>query len=152
MIEVEIGPAERSDVPEISRIEQASFPHPFSAETFQRELGLGMAHLCKATLNESVVGYIDYWHLADEIHLVSNAVDPTCRRQKIASRMMDFLVDYARREEVRVIYLDVRVSNEAAAALYRRHNFQVIGRRKRYYTDNNEDAIEMVLTLREPEP
>ena len=42
--------------------------------------------------------------------------------------------------------LEVRASNEPAKNLYKKLGFQEIGRRKRYYADNNEDALVMVLT------
>jgi ribosomal-protein-alanine N-acetyltransferase len=41
--------------------------------------------------------------------------------------------------------LEVRVSNRAALALYRKYEFEVVGRRRNYYRDNNEDAYQMHL-------
>jgi ribosomal-protein-alanine N-acetyltransferase len=43
--------------------------------------------------------------------------------------------------------LEVRVSNRAAQALYRKYGFEIVSRRKRYYANNNEDAYIMATPL-----
>jgi ribosomal-protein-alanine N-acetyltransferase len=43
----------------------------------------------------------------------------------------------------RWLTLEVRPSNDVAVRLYEKFGFKVIGRRRGYYTDNNEDAIVM---------
>jgi ribosomal-protein-alanine N-acetyltransferase len=59
---------------------------------------------------------------------------------------MNELVSYGRRRRVRHVLLEVRRSNRPAIALYRRIGFFAMGVRARYYPDN-EDAVEMVLSL-----
>ena len=48
---------------------------------------------------------------------------------------------------IRIVLLEVRRSNDPAIGLYRKHGFSVFGVRKKYYADNDEDAIEMALSL-----
>jgi len=57
------------------------------------------------------------------------------------------LLEHARSERVRLVILEVRRSNRPAQSLYRAHGFRAIGVRCGYYSDNAEDAVEMMLTL-----
>ncbi|MBM3324969.1 MAG: ribosomal-protein-alanine N-acetyltransferase, partial [Calditrichaeota bacterium] len=78
----------------------------------------------------------------DEIHLVNIAVRADRRRGGIGNQLMDFLMKQAQTRHARAIYLEVRRSNEAAIAFYRRHGFTLLYERKRYYS-NGEDAYIM---------
>lgn len=142
----DIRKATRSDIGEILAIERASFTHPFSRKLFLTELCLSMARLHVIRQAGRVVGYIDFWKVGPEIHLINVAVDPRLRRQGIGLELMEFLLQTARREAAQEIYLDVRVSNVAAVALYRRCGFKKTGGRKKYYADG-EDAVVMQLRL-----
>lgn len=142
----DIRKATQSDIGEILAIERTSFTHPFSKELFLTELRLSMARLHVIRQAGRVVGYIDFWKVGPEIHLINIAVDPRLRRQGIGSELMEFLLQTARREAAQEIYLDVRVSNIAAVALYRRYGFKKTGVRKKYYADG-EDAVVMQLRL-----
>lgn len=143
MTEDGIHPASREDLGEILAIEQASFPNPFTRDLFEVELRLKIAHLLVLKRGETVVGYMDFWHVADEMHLINIAVHPEKRRQGIATLLMDHLIAYAQEKGVRVIFLDVRVSNGSAIALYEKYGFKSAGVRKGYYKDNQEDAVVM---------
>jgi len=57
------------------------------------------------------------------------------------------LQEVARAERAEAIFLEVRESNQAARAFYERHGFQPSGRRARYYSQPNEDAITYRLNL-----
>ena len=94
----------------------------------------------------AVVGYVLFWHVTDEIHLLNVAVAATERRRGRGRALVDTVIAYAREHAAAKVLLEVRVSNVAALALYRGLGFEEINRRKRYY-DDGEDAIEMMLTL-----
>jgi ribosomal-protein-alanine N-acetyltransferase len=87
------------------------------------------------------------WHIADELHVLNVATAPELRRRGFARALMDEALAYAARERVRLVLLEVRRSNRAAIKLYRGLAFTVLGVRPRYYSDNDEDAIEMILSL-----
>ena len=140
--ELEILRATAGQIDAILKIERASFPNPFSRELFVTELKLSMAHLHVAMRAGEVVGYIDFWEVGPELHLINIAVRPELRRQGIGSAMMEFLLRYAQRKAFE-IYLDVRASNAGAIALYERFGFKPSGVRKGYYRDNGEDAVVM---------
>jgi ribosomal-protein-alanine N-acetyltransferase len=87
------------------------------------------------------------WLVVDELHLLSVATLPDHRRKGMARALLERAIDFARRERVRTILLEVRRSNSAAIRLYRAFGFSAAALRARYYADNFEDAVEMSLTL-----
>ena len=105
-----------------------------------------------ALINETIVGYIGGWIIADELHLLSLAIDPAHRRLGIATRL---LAELFRRGSARIVHagLEVRASNHAALVLYRSMGFRAVGVRLGYYADPREDAVIMEWTeARRPEP
>jgi ribosomal-protein-alanine N-acetyltransferase len=93
-----------------------------------------------------VVAFVVTWHVADELHVLNVATREDHRRRGIGRALMTEVIAYARRSRMKHILLEVRRSNAAAIALYRRAGFFAMGVRARYYPDD-EDAVEMVLML-----
>ncbi len=133
------------DLPEVLAIEQASFPMPFSENMFRTELLLDVASLWVVKLEGHVAGYLDYWKVADEMHVITIAVRADCKRKNIASKLIEHMIHDAKQRGVSFISLDVRVSNTPALHLYNKYGFQRTGVRKGYYQDNREDALIMTL-------
>jgi [ribosomal protein S18]-alanine N-acetyltransferase len=94
----------------------------------------------------SVVAFLLAWHVADELHVLNVATRADRRRRGIGRALLSAGVGYARRCNIRQLLLEVRRSNRSAVALYRQMGFFATGVRARYYSDD-EDAVEMVLTL-----
>lgn len=137
----------REDLPEVLAIERASFPLPFSEKLFQMELKLNIAHLLVATQDDEVKGYLDFWHVDTEMHVINIGVSPSSRQLGIGSLLMEYLIDYGKQHKVEHIFLDVRESNKAAIGLYLKFGFEQIDVRKGYYHDNQEDALVMARKL-----
>jgi ribosomal-protein-alanine N-acetyltransferase len=87
------------------------------------------------------------WLVADELHILNVATDPTYRRRGIGQALVERAIAFARERRVRLVLLEVRRSNLPAIRLYRSFGFCVLGIRRGYYGDNGEDAIEMGLVL-----
>ncbi len=136
-----------NDLPQVLAIEKASFPIPFSENLFRMELKLDVAHLYIVRVNSQATGYIDYWQIDPEMHIITIAVHPDWRAKGIGSALIQFLIEDARARKSELISLDVRPSNEAALKLYKKFGFKEAGRRKHYYQDNQEDALILSLTL-----
>ncbi len=100
------------------------------------------AHGKKAS-SPSVVGYCGFWVAADEVHISTIAVNPSFREQGIGQLLLVTAIEKALELGANLISLEVRVSNIAAQNLYRKYGFKVVGRRRRYYSDNREDALIM---------
>ena len=79
----------------------------------------------------------------DEGNITNIAVHPEYRNRKIASRILEMLIEYAICEKLSVLMLELRESNITAYNLYSKFGFEAVGKRKKYYSDNSEDAILM---------
>lgn len=86
------------------------------------------------------------WHVADELHVLNVATRVDRRRRGIARALLEHAIGYAKSNQIRSIFLEVRRSNDAAIALYGALGFSELNVRARYYPDG-EDAVEMVLAV-----
>jgi ribosomal-protein-alanine N-acetyltransferase len=138
-----------ADLDAVEEIERLSFPAPWSRQAFTDELARPWARLeiLRHARTSRVVAFSNYWIVADELQILNVAVHPGERRRGHAVRFMRHIVEEARRARVRVLSLEVRVSNQAAVALYRKLGFREVGVRPRYYADSGEDALLMDLEL-----
>ncbi len=101
---------------------------------------------------EEICGVVGLWFMVDECHVVIIATSHGERRRGLGERLMIGAIDEAFRRGSRVVTLEVRASNHAARALYRKYLFKDAGIRKRYYSDNNEDAVIMTTPhIQDPE-
>lgn len=89
---------------------------------------------------DEVCGYVLLVAGGDQADLASIAVAPTRRQAGLGGTLLDHALAAARAEGIREVFLEVRVSNEAALALYRSRGFSVIGCRRAYYRHPVEDA------------
>jgi ribosomal-protein-alanine N-acetyltransferase len=146
---VEIREMAEKDLDEVLEIERAAFPSPWSRGLFERELATPFARSFVARRKGApeVVGYMCFWLVDTECHLLNLAVHPRHRGRGIGAEILGYGVAYCLREGVQLITLEVRRSNYRAISLYRNFHFQPQGVRRRYYTDSGEDAIVMGLDL-----
>jgi ribosomal-protein-alanine N-acetyltransferase len=136
------------DIPQIVAIEESSFATPWTAEAFERELNINeYAHYVVMETEEGILGYCGLWIILDESHITNIAVLPQYRGQRLGEALLKEVINKARDLGANTMTLEVRVSNEVAKKLYRRHGFQNGGIRKRYYTDNYEDGLVMWVNL-----
>jgi ribosomal-protein-alanine N-acetyltransferase len=90
-----------------------------------------------------IIGFIILRRVADEGELLQIAVDRAFRRQGTADAMIGAALGWAKENAIKAVFLEVRKSNEAAIALYKKHGFKQAGRRKDYFTEPVEDAVIM---------
>ena len=145
-MQVLIRKMEASDIDSIFEIEKAAYgEHHWSKESFYNELqnNIGFYIVAHNPLNNEVVGYLGSWMIVDECHITTVAVSPLLRHQKIAQQLLISLINECYEKFIKYITLEVRVSNTSAINLYEKFGFKSIGVRKKYYQDNNEDALIM---------
>ena len=94
----------------------------------------------------AIAGYVSVWYQGDEAHIVEIAVRETLRGNGIGELLLIGSLRAAVQRGSRVMTLEARVSNFIAQRLYEKYNFQSVGIRKGYYSDNREDAVIMTTT------
>ncbi|MBN2099254.1 MAG: ribosomal protein S18-alanine N-acetyltransferase [Dehalococcoidia bacterium] len=90
-----------------------------------------------------IVGYASIWMMVDESHLTSIAVRQGHQHQGIGEMLLIAIINLSVQMKAQVVTLEVRASNRSAQALYAKYGFKSVGIRRRYYTDNSEDAVVM---------
>jgi ribosomal-protein-alanine N-acetyltransferase len=144
---ITIEPMTAADLDEVDAIERHSFKTPWPRQVFADELGRAWARIDVARHADRVIGFVDYWLVTDEVHLLAIATAPDHRRRGVAARLLDHLLDVARTSNAVLVTLEVRRHNVPAIALYERRGFKRVGVRPAYYQEDNEDALVMTLDL-----
>ena len=133
------------DVDAVCAIENATFAMPWSRESFLQELERNVAaRYLVAEKDGRVIGYAGAWIILDESHITNIAITPEERGQGVGRKLTEALMQYLSNLGAAYATLEVRVSNERAQHLYKSLGFVSVGKRKRYYEDNGEDAWLMV--------
>ncbi len=137
---------EPADIPAVSAVERACFDSGWPATAFERELvhnGAARYVVIEDSGQAKILGFGGIWLMLDEAHVVTVAVLPEKRRHGYGRLLVQRLLDLARALGMTSATLECRVSNAGARALYRAFGFHEVGLRKRYYSDNGEDATIM---------
>ncbi|MDD4493995.1 MAG: ribosomal protein S18-alanine N-acetyltransferase [Eubacteriales bacterium] len=143
-LEVTISPTTIAHIDQIMILENLCFTIPWSKRAFIEELTRNkFAEYHSAIVDGKVVGYVGMWKVIDEGHITNIAVHPGYRRNHIASALLEKIIESCQNSGLTAITLEVRESNIPARSLYEKYGFKVEGRRKRYYSDNDEDALIM---------
>lgn len=144
-----ILPMTVNDLTSVMAIENRSFPKPWTVGMFISELRNPVSRALTMKIRdkgkEVLGGYMVFWMIHGEAHILNIAVNPDYRRLSIATDLMNYAIDYMRENMVYEVFLEVRRSNDGARRLYRKFGFKESFERKNYYGD--EDAIVMTLSL-----
>lgn len=140
-----------ADLPWVLTIERQSFSNPWPEATFRGEIqneGLSFPLVAVEKDGSTVLGYVLYWLIQDEIQINNVAVHPDFRGCGVGEQMIRIALAEARSRGGTRAVLEVRASNAAARTLYERKlGFVLLGVRKEYYTNPPEDALVLELTL-----
>lgn len=149
-----------ADLEPVVAIEEATFPHPWTRQDYTDELTRNKAarYLVAEVSPEAgapgtIAGFAGAWIILDESHITNIAVAERFRRRGIGRQVTLALLQYLSNLGAAYATLEVRESNLPAQSLYKSLGFIAVGRRKRYYEDNGEDALIMVCDrLPPPDP
>ena len=143
-LEVHLVAMRRRHLRSVIRIENRVYPRPWSLGLFLSELALRASRSYSvARVDGLVVGYVGLMLSGEDGHITTIAVDPDWHRHGIGTRLLSHAASAARERGARHLTLEVRVSNTAAQALYKRFGFEPAGVRRNYYVETNEDALVM---------
>ncbi|MDP1742675.1 MAG: ribosomal protein S18-alanine N-acetyltransferase [Polaromonas sp.] len=152
-LEVQFETMTESWLAAVCRVEQSAYPHPWTQGNFSDSLRAGyQAQLLigGAGPDAQLLGYFVAMQGVDEVHLLNITVAPAWQRQGWARLMLDGLVLWSRGQGAQWVWLEVRVSNTRARAVYERYGFRHVGNRRQYYPADaagREDAVVMSLAL-----
>ena len=147
-----LRPMREDDLPTVMLTERRSYTLPWSEATFQRELGdISNSHLLivedisseDAGGERHIVGHGCWWEVVDECHITNVTVSPDVRRRGVGQFLLEGIINQARRRGAVRATLEVRLSNAAAVGLYEKFGFTSVAMRRKYYPDNEEDALVM---------
>ncbi len=139
------------DIDQVHALEERIFPTPWTRKSYEFELQSNPAS--KQWIIEAwsehkewiIVAYSVCWQLGDELHIANFAVAPKYRRRGLGRRLLHHVLARAAETGMKSATLEVRSGNQTAQILYTRFGFEIVGRRKRYYSNNHEDALLMQL-------
>jgi len=140
---ITIRPAGPADLPEILRIERASFSMPWAEQSLRAELEPGRAFFDAALSEGTVCGFCILHRFGPEGEIFNIAVAEAFRGQGIGRQLLEAALEHARADGMERVFLEVRDGNGPARALYDACGFAEIGRRRGYYDKPVEDAILM---------
>ena len=132
-----------ADVQAVAALEQGCFSRPWRQVDIAYFTTEASNVLLVAEEDGEVLGYVGMSMVLDEGQIQNIATAPTARRRGVASALLASLFEVGKAHDLAVYHLEVRASNEAAQALYRRCGFAEVGRRKSYYIAPTEDAVLM---------
>jgi [ribosomal protein S18]-alanine N-acetyltransferase len=138
---VNLRPMTTADIDAALALEERVYAQAWSRQVFTDELEQPTRRYLVADVSGLLAGYGGVMLVGDEAHITTVVVDPSHRQSRIGTRLMLALIAEALGAGAKALTLEVRVSNEAAQALYRRFGMAPVGVRKRYYRD--EDALIM---------
>ena len=138
-----------SDLETVADNEVAAYPHPWSYGIFEDCLQFCYPSWVAENPRKEVVGHAIMTLAVGEAHILNVCAHPHYQGMGLGRRLLDTLIDHAVGEAARRMFLEVRVSNQAARALYRSAGFTEVGVRKAYYPDGpgREDAVVLSLNL-----
>lgn len=138
------------DLDQVLAIENLQFKTPWTRRDFEHELSQNpFAHYLVLEENGRVLAYLGLWFLGNHAQITNLATHPNHLRQGHAQALVQHALALSYVQSLRNVNLEVRVSNQAAQALYQKMGFQTEAVRKDYYPDTHEDAFLMVRPLKE---
>jgi ribosomal-protein-alanine N-acetyltransferase len=140
--DVVVEPMRRRHLRAVTRIDARTSTTPWSLGLYMAELGRGDERVYLVARSAGrVVGYAGALLVAGEAHVTTIAVDPDHQGGAVGRRLLLVLIRRVTDLGAAAVTLEVRASNEAARALYRRFGFSPAGVRKGYYSKPTEDAL-----------
>lgn len=134
-----------SHINSVYELSKTCFSVPWSLESISYEIENPLAKyvIAQDLSTKEVLGFAGVWIVAGEGDITNIAVNPSYRKQGIASQLLSNLIEICHENNCNDITLEVRISNIPAQNLYTKLGFVNEGIRKKYYSDNGEDAIIM---------
>ena len=138
----------KDDLDEIMQIESQIYPYPWTRGNFSDSLASGYSAWV-LELDKQIIGYALMMMVLDEAHLLNLSVAKAFQNQGLGRYMLELIIEIAKSNQMANMFLEVRLSNIFAIALYENVGFNEMSIRRGYYPAANgrEDAVLMGLVL-----
>ena len=127
-------------LPAVVQLDQICLGGLWTEAGYRREIDSPNSDLFVLLVAQDVVGLGCLWAILDEAHITTLAIHPDYHRQRLGQLLLVQLLESACKRALTHATLEVRASNQRALSLYQKFGFCTAGRRKRYYSDD-EDAL-----------
>ena len=131
---------------QIKNVLEEQFDKFWNANVLDKELENPLSTYVVAISDGQVVGYAGLWQPLDEGHITNIVTKKDKRGNKIATKMLEQLIQIAKNKNLKCVTLEVNVHNDIAIKLYQKYEFKEAGRRTKYY-NNTDDALIMTKKL-----
>lgn len=140
-------PLSLNDLSEMMEIERDIFISPWSASQMRDSLRAAHCQVWGIYLDQSskLIGYGILSLVLDEAELLSIGIAKSYQRRGLGEQLLIFLLKKATDAKAQKIFLEVPASNEGAAALYQKHQFQELGVREAYYRVPGQSSVDAIL-------
>lgn len=139
--------AAEEDTEEITKMEAEYFTDSWSENSIK--LQIQNQRIIVLKYSGAIIGYCIFMIAADEGEILRIAIDKNMRLAGMGKKLLEEVIAKMQESGCKEVFLEVRASNEGAAALYKSTGFEEIGVRKGYYSDNHEDAKLFKLEIKE---
>jgi len=141
-------PMQMADLDCVMAIENVVYSHPWTRGNFSDSLNAGYS--CWVLEEDGVIiGYSALMLTMDEAHLLNISIAKERQQKGYGRMLLEKMLEVARSHGAAHIFLEVRVSNRPAIALYEKMGFNEMAIRRKYYPGlhGREDACLMGLAL-----
>ena len=149
-LDITVSPISVDEIESLVILDRLCFGGLWSIDSYRRELTNENSHFLGISVakdlepaTSGIIGFGCFWAILDEAHITLLGIHPQYQRQGLGKLLLSALLDKARTIEMARATLEVRASNQGAIDLYEKYDFQIVGRRKKYYQDNDEDGVIM---------
>ena len=139
--DITVRQMEEKDIDSLVIIEEECFSLPWSKKAFQESYVKDYAYFFVAEIDKEIVGYVGLYKMGNDGYITNIVISSLHRRKGIGYKLMSSVLDFAKRENMEHITLEVRESNIPAIALYEKLGFVKVGIRKDFYEKPVENAI-----------
>ena len=144
---MQIRPMTQNDCEQVAAIEAVSFSMPWSLKAFTDTVEKDNFRYFVAEEAGEILGYCGFLFVLDEAEIPNVCVKSSARKQGVGKKMMNEMIEEAKKLGISTLFLEVRESNVAARALYKSLGFAEDGIRKNFYEQPVEHAILMSKAL-----
>ncbi len=137
-----------ADIPSLVKLERENFSDPWTALDFESEQTHSYGITLVAEDEGSPCGYLNAYHVCENVHINTFCVEKSHRRMGVASSLLNALFETVLSDGAEEVTLEVRAGNSPAIFLYEKFGFVPVGVRKRFYRKPEEDAVIMKKELR----